>query len=76
MSNFVSENYSIFQVKNIPLFLVFLNSARVRSVAREAAHGGEECPELVDVQSCSEDPCTGGQIISMCVSMCAQPGGW
>ena len=61
---FFTEIYSIFQEKNIPLFLIFLNSARVRSVAREAAHGGEECPELVDVKSCSEDPCTGGQIIA------------
>ena len=64
MSNFVSERYPYFKKIIFHFFLVFLNSARVRSVAREAAHGGEECPELVDVKSCSEDPCTGGQIIA------------
>ena len=64
MSNFFGDLFHISRKEYSTFFLIFLNSARVRSVAREAAHGGEECPELVDVKSCSEDPCTGGQIIA------------
>ena len=39
--------------------LFFLNSARLRTVTREAAHGGSGCRELVDVKRCNSNLCSG-----------------
>merc|ERR1719391_1769352 len=35
-------------------------ATRLRSVVREAAHGGLGCQQLVDTKRCSEAPCAGG----------------
>ena len=48
-------------LKGILWKILFLNCARLRTVTREAAHGGSQCQELVGLKRCNSDACQGGK---------------